>query len=39
MSFTDCPHCSNQGIMVPLAKKEERYVCPMCKSVYQDEEN
>ena len=39
MSFTDCPRCANQGLMMPLVKEENRYACSMCKSVYQDEEN
>ncbi len=39
MSFTDCPRCANQGLVMPLVKEENRYVCSMCKSVYQSEEN
>lgn len=37
MSFTDCPRCANQGLMMPLKKEDNQYVCDMCKSVYQDE--
>jgi len=39
MSFTDCPRCSTQGLVIPLVKEENRYVCSMCGSVYQNEEN
>lgn len=35
MSFTDCPKCANQGLMMPLKKEDKRYVCDMCKSVYE----
>jgi len=35
MSFTDCPKCANQGLMMPLKKEDGQYVCDMCKSVYQ----
>jgi len=37
MSFTDCPRCANQGLMMPLKKEDDQYVCDMCKSVYQEE--
>ena len=39
MSFTDCPNCSNQGLVMPLVKEEEKFVCKMCKSEYQEIEN
>jgi len=39
MIFTDCPRCSNQGLVMPLVKEENRYVCSMCGSVYQVKEN
>ncbi len=39
MSFTDCPRCSNQGLVMPLVKEENRYVCSMCGSVYQGKKN
>jgi len=39
MSFTDCPKCANQGLVMPLAKEEKGYVCSMCKTVYQDEKD
>ena len=37
MSFTDCPHCANQGLMMPLKKEDDQYVCSMCKSIYSEE--
>ncbi len=37
MTFADCPRCSNQGLVMPLVKEENRYVCSMCGSVYQNE--
>ena len=37
MSFTDCPKCANQGLMMQLTKEGNQYVCQMCKSVYHDD--
>ncbi len=37
MSFTDCPRCANQGLMMPLKKEDDRYVCSMCKAEYKEE--
>jgi len=39
MSFTDCPRCASQGLVMPLVKEENRYVCSMCESVYPNDEN
>ena len=37
MGFTDCPRCANQGLMIPLKKENDQYVCSMCKSVYRED--
>ena len=38
MSFTDCPRCANQGLVIPLVKEDEKYHCNMCKAIYEDDE-
>ncbi len=37
MSFTDCPRCANQGLVMPLVKEDEKYYCKMCKAVYEND--
>ena len=32
--FGNCPHCSKDGLVIPLKRENKILVCSGCKSVY-----